>query len=127
MKADFETIGKQLPYMETKGYVDSLVEQCANRALAGQASTAMLQKRRFMRHTSLAATTMAAAILAAVALFPFLTGKGSNNSANMITAETIAHSLSLNDVLSGLSNDELAAIDYYSFDYIPSDNYDEND
>ena len=34
MKADFETVGKRMPYVETEEYVSRLVDRCADRAIA---------------------------------------------------------------------------------------------
>ena len=62
---------------------------------------------------------MAAAILAAAVILPAALDNNNN-----ITAETIAQSSSLSDVLSSLSNDELATLDYYTLEDLPTD-YDE--
>lgn len=117
MKADFETIGKRMPYAEPKGYVEDLVGRCADRAIAKRSQATA---RPFLRRVGIAVTSMAAALLAAAIIFPAISGP----AGGMVTAEAIAQSSSLGDVLSTMSNDELAAIDYYSFDDIPTE-YDE--
>lgn len=117
MKADFETVGKRLPYKETEGYVNDLVARCADRAIASRNASRLA--RPFMRRVGIAVTSMAAALLAAAVIFPAISG------GSVTTVEAIAQSSSLGDVLSSMSNDELAAIDYYSFDDIPTE-YDEN-
>lgn len=119
MKADFETVGKRMPYVETEEYVSRLVDRCADRAIARSKHPA---RSVFSRSIGIAATSMAAALIAAALIIPVVT----DNRATGPTAETIAQSSSLSDVLSAMSNDELAALDYYSFDDLPSD-YDENE
>lgn len=121
MKADFESIGKQLPYSEPEGYVDRLVERCADRAIEHQRATG--GKNRvgpFSRRVGIITASMAAAILAATIVFPAILDRD-----NRYSADDIAHSMSLSEVLSGMSNDELAAIDYYSFDDMPT-NYEDD-
>lgn len=121
MKADFESIGKQLPYSEPEGYVDRLVERCADRAIEHQRAAG--GKKRvgpFSRRVGIITASMAAAILAATIVFPAILDRD-----NRYSADDIAHSMSLSEVLSGMSNDELAAIDYYSFDDMPT-NYEDD-
>ena len=121
MKADFESIGKQLPYSEPEGYVDRLVERCADRAIEHQRAAG--GKKRvgpFSRRVGIITASMAAAILAATIVFHEILDRD-----NRYSADDIAHSMSLSEVLSGMSNDELAAIDYYSFDDMPT-NYEDD-
>lgn len=117
MKADFELMGKRMPYTEPDGYVDRLVDQCAENALASRHSTRLSVRR----HIGIAATAIAAAMLAAAIIFPVTFG----NDNGGITTESIAQSQPLDVVLSSLSNDDLAAINYYTFDDMPTDEYDE--
>ena len=121
MKADFESIGKQLPYSEPEGYVDRLVERCADRAIEHQrAAGGKNRVGPFSRRMGIITASMAAAILAATIVFPAILDRD-----NRYSADDIAHSMSLSEVLSGMSNDELAAIDYYSFDDMPT-NYEDD-
>ncbi len=121
MKADFESIGKQLPYSEPEGYVDRLVERCADRAIEHQrAAGGKNRVGPFSRRVGIITASMAAAILAATIVFPAILDRD-----NRYSADDIAHSMSLSEVLSGMSNDELAAIDYYSFDDMPT-NYEDD-
>ena len=121
MKADFESIGKQLPYSEPEGYVDRLIERCADRAIEHQrAAGGKNRVGPFSRRVGIITASMAAAILAATIVFPAILDRD-----NRYSADDIAHSMSLSEVLSGMSNDELAAIDYYSFDDMPT-NYEDD-
>lgn len=122
MNDDFKpTVGKRLPYAETDEYIGSLIDRCADRAIAMRDSGKMRQQQKdsFMRRIGIAVTSMAAAILAAAVILPAALDNNNN-----ITAETIAQSSSLSDVLSSLSNDELATLDYYTLEDLPTD-YDE--
>ena len=100
MNDDFKpTVGKRLPYAETDEYIGSLIDRCADRAIALRDGSRGSHRRSgsFMRRMGIAATSMAAAI---------------------------AQSSSLGEVLSSLSNDELATLDYYTLEDLPDD-YDE--
>ena len=122
MKDDFKpAVGKRLPYAETDEYIDSLVARCADRAIAlRDGSSSHRRSGSFMRRIGIAATSMAAAILAAAIIIP----SAIDDSGSRITAATIAQSSSLGEVLSSLSNDELATLDYYTLEDLPDD-YDE--
>lgn len=122
MKDDFKpAIGKRLPYAETDEYIDSLVTRCADRAIAlRDAHSGNHRRSSFVRRIGIAATSMAAAILAAAIIIPVAI----DDSGSRITADTIARSSSLGEVLSSLSNDELATLDYYTLEDLPDD-YDE--
>lgn len=123
MNDDFKpTVGKRMPYAETDEYIDSLVTRCADRAIALRDGSRGSHRRSgsFMRRMGIAATSMAAAILAAAIIIP----SAIDDSGSRITAATIAQSSSLSDVLSSLSNDELATLDYYTLEDLPDD-YDE--
>lgn len=120
MKADFETVGKRMPYVETEEYVSRLVDRCTDRALSG--SRTRHARRAFPRSIGIATTAVAAALIAAAIIIPVVTG----TPATTPSTDAIAQSRPLSDVLSAMSNDQLAAIDYYSFDDMPSD-YDETE
>ncbi len=124
MKADFESVGKRLPYVEPEGYVEDLVERCATRALHSRKATPSSDSSRLPRRIGIAVTSMAAALLAAAIIFPAIT---KSINPDRVTVETIAQSQTLGDVLSTLSNDELAAIEYYSFDEMPTSDYDDSE
>ncbi len=112
---DFEKFGKKMPFHENQEYVNDLVERCTEYALLNKTK----QKRSAIRRiTTYATSGIAAAIAITAMLFTILTPGTESNGFNC-TAETIANSKSLGTVLSQLSNDQLASLDYCTFDDLP--------
>ena len=112
---DFENFGKKMPFHETQEYVNDLVERCTEYALSSNQQSKNASIKRLIAYAS---PGIAAAIAITTILFAVLTPREENNDFNC-TVETIANSKSLGTVLSQLSNDQLASLDYCTFDDLP--------
>lgn len=112
---DFENFDKKMPFHETQEYVNDLVERCTEYALLNRRKQKHALKSRI---TTYATSGIAAAIAITAILFTTLMPASESNGFNC-TAETVANSKSLGTVLSQLSNDQLASLDYCTFDDLP--------
>ena len=113
---DFEKIGKRMPYLEDESYINALVEKCTEDALLNKSRRRHAPVRRIITYAS---SGIAAAIAITALLFSVL-APGNDDNGFACTAETIANSKPLGTVLSQLSNDQLASLDYCTFDDLPT-------
>ena len=112
---DFEKIGKRMPYHEDEAYVNALVEKCTEDALLNKSRRKQAPMKQIITYAS---SGIAAAIAITAILFTVL-APGNEDNGFACTAETIANSKPLGTVLSQLSNDQLASLDYCTFDDLP--------
>lgn len=105
---DFNQIGKRMPFSESEGYVDSLIDKCAASALAQRSGH---HRRTVIRRICFYSSGIAAALLVAFLLFSRFQAQNEY--------KRIEKSQSLNEVLSSLSDKQVQDVTYYNLDDIP--------
>lgn len=108
MKEFDEFAGKRMPYKESEEYVARLMESCAKRAIeAGEVK----RKRGSVVRWTLEAVSVAAVLLLGVVLFVELNKESDYDK--------IRNSMTLSEVLSSMSEEELMSVNTYVVDEIP--------
>lgn len=106
---DFDEIGKKMPYKESTQYINGLIETCANEAIASKSPNL---NSRFVRKVVISTITAAAVFGGIWVTIP-------RESTQDRIMQKIEKSKSLDDVLSTLDNNQLAALNDYPTDDIP--------